>query len=99
MPPANTLVFLDPLNVPLHPLHGQRLNSAYLTILYDALMDSIGVTGTMRNFQYNYDLLSHIVKKDYNKNAGLRMLNNNFKEERRVFFAPIFEKCWGKVGL
>ena len=97
-PPANTSVFLDPLNVP-HPLHGQQLSSAYMSMLYEALMDSIGVTGTMKNLRHNYDLLSQIVKKDYDKNPGLRMLNNNFKEDRRVLFAPIFEKCWSKEGL
>ena len=90
-------MFLDPLNV--HPLHGQQLSSAYMSMVYEALMDSIGVTGTMKNLRNNYDLLSHIVKKDYNKNPGLRMLSNNFKEDRRVFFAPIFERCWSKEGL
>ena len=35
MPPDNPQVFFDPLNVPHHPLHGQRLNSAYLSMLYE----------------------------------------------------------------
>ena len=91
-------MFLTPRTALSHP-YGQEFDVAYMSLLYEALMDSIGMKGTMKNLRNNYDLLSHIVKTNYHKNAKFRMLRNNFKEDLRILFAPILRDSWNKEGL
>ena len=60
-----------------------------------ALMDSVGIKGTVANYRLNYSMVKHLYRQYYHSNAGIRDLSNKFVEQRRELFAA-YEFLWDK---
>ena len=61
-----------------------------------SLMDSVGVKGSVANYEINYDVLKHLYERFYHKNEGIRDLSNKFVAQRRELFTPFYKGVWDK---
>ena len=72
--------------------------AGFLAILYEKLMNSVGKTGTFKNFQKNIFMIDQIIKNHYDTDRCINDLSDDLAEERAQFFEP-FLICFNKEGL
>ena len=78
---------------------GSQLDTSYLSELYEALMASIGKTGTFANFQLNINVMDQVVNNHYVSDNCIRDFSEEFTQQRALLFEPIFRTSFNKTGV